>query len=798
MRYRLMASFRGAAYQAGVGPSDEEVTLFAACPPPEELGFRSSAGHWRRRVSVEEIDALWESRPVGRYRGERCMVLDDLGDRMHIAYLGRDLYMARRLGFWEVDRGVFEVVVPRQEIDDLREERSEYELAVVGPDDGDPMDQYPRDRDPRDWDAGGAARYAPGPRDTGPRDTGPGARPRDPMERGLMERGLMDTGPSRAADPRIMRDAAWADGDEAWTDRGADGWADRDASAQDPRDTGTWAAIRDADFREAPEPGGPYPRGRGGWRVRDTGGWERPDTGTWDARDVADMAAREAAREAAAREAAARNGANLADTGAWDPRDMADTGGWDAREINGRTTRQPSDTAPWDVRDMAGTGGRDAREVNGRSTRDTRDPADTGAWDAHDMADTGNWDAREVNGRTSPPADTGGWDAREMNGRTSRGPADTGGWDAREVNGRTSRDTRDPAGTGGWDGRQMGDTGEWSAREVADTGGWQAGEISGRDTRDTRGPADTGGWDAREVAAANRQQIARWDPQETVVWDPVNAGEWDQPARPRGAGAPDARPAPGWQPAETVPLQPRTPDAAAVWHGSPAPEDAGLWSPPEPVNMPATPPRLAIAGAPAPVSAPESRPGSRPEPAHDSRLESAYRAETAYGAPPAPAAPARDGAAWPDVVRPHPDAHVATATPIADPVMARNSATPSEYAAIAGRSVGRRSARKSRVTTQAIFSQLLDLASIPQSAYAVDDEVDGAMCLIRAKGGYEVFSLADQSRHEVRFFDDEEAAYFYLFGILAAEAVRSGYLGPKAPSAQRNADSPGGNPPPLA
>ncbi len=133
MRYRLMASFQGAPYQAGIGPSDEEVTLFAACPPPEELGFRSSSGHWHKRVSVEEIDALWESRPIGRYHGERCMVLDDLGDRMHIAYLGRDLYMARRLGFWEVDRGVFEVVVPRQDITDLGEERGEYELAVFDP-----------------------------------------------------------------------------------------------------------------------------------------------------------------------------------------------------------------------------------------------------------------------------------------------------------------------------------------------------------------------------------------------------------------------------------------------------------------------------------------------------------------------------------------------------------------------------------------------------------------------------------------------------------------------------------------
>ncbi len=657
-------------------------------PAPEELGFRSSAGHWRKRVSVEEIDALWESRPIGRYRGERCMVLDDLGDRMHIAYLGHDLYMARRLGFWEVDRGVFEVVVPRQEIDDLREERSEYELTV-DPYDGDPMERDPRDRDPRDWDPRGAGRYAPGPRDTGP-FTPPGARPRDPMDRaamdrGLMDRGLMDTGPSRAADPRAMRDAAWAerdadaagaerdadaawaerDADAAWVDRDADGWADRDASAQDPRDTGTWAAVRDADFRESPEPGGPYPRGRGGWRVRDTGGWERPDTGTWDAREIAEMAAREEAREAAAREAAAREAA----------------------------------------------------------VRDGRALADTAAWDARDLADTG-------------------------------------GWDAREMNGRAPRETRDPADTGGWDAREMGDTGAWDARDLADTGGWQAGETNGRTARDPLDSAGAGGWDARDAGAGNRREVARWDPQETVVWDPVNAGEWDPPARPQAGGGLDARSAPGWEPAEAVtPLQPRTPDAAAVWHGSPAPEDAGHWIPPEPVNMPVTPPRLAIAGAPAPAPPPGPRP---------------------------------------DVVRPNPDVHLAAATPIADPVTARNSATPSEYAAIAGRSVGRRSARKTRVTTQVIFSQLLELASIPQSAYAVDHEVDGAMCLIRAKGGYEVFSLADQSRHEVRFFDDEEAAYFYLFGILAAEAVRSGYLGPKTPSGQWNGDSPGGNPPALA
>jgi hypothetical protein len=89
---------------------------------------------------------------------------------------------------------------------------------------------------------------------------------------------------------------------------------------------------------------------------------------------------------------------------------------------------------------------------------------------------------------------------------------------------------------------------------------------------------------------------------------------------------------------------------------------------------------------------------------------------------------------------------------------------------------GRRAARKPRLAMSAVFADLVDMARIPRSAYAVDDEVTGAMCLFKTDGGYEVFSCAEDARHEVRFFEDEEAAYFYLFGVLAAEALRNGRL----------------------
>src|SRR6185437_14983699 len=91
MRYRLMASYLGASYQAAVGPSDRDVTLFAAPPPPEEHGFSPAPGGiWRKQVRLDDLDGLWESRPIGSYHGEPCLVLDDLGDRLHIVYLGMD------------------------------------------------------------------------------------------------------------------------------------------------------------------------------------------------------------------------------------------------------------------------------------------------------------------------------------------------------------------------------------------------------------------------------------------------------------------------------------------------------------------------------------------------------------------------------------------------------------------------------------------------------------------------------------------------------------------------------------
>jgi hypothetical protein len=126
VRYRLMASYQGSPFEADLGPTESDIVLFAACPPPEELGFEPATGHWRKQLRRQDVQAVWESRPVGIFQGERCMVLDDLGDRLHIGYLGHDGYQAERLGYWQVDRGVYELVAARSEVTDIVEQRTEY------------------------------------------------------------------------------------------------------------------------------------------------------------------------------------------------------------------------------------------------------------------------------------------------------------------------------------------------------------------------------------------------------------------------------------------------------------------------------------------------------------------------------------------------------------------------------------------------------------------------------------------------------------------------------------------------
>ena len=419
MRLRLMATYRGVPYQAGLGPDGGEATLFSPGPPPEELGFAAAAGHWRKQVRITDLDALWQSRPVGEYRGEPCLVLDDLGDRLHIAYLGRDAARAAQLGYWEIDREVFEVVVARGDVTGQTEERVDFPLTAA-----------------------------------------------------------------------------------------------------------TFGASRPSASEAEPAGFGGEPAGFGG--------------------------------------------------------------------------------------EPAGFGG-------------------------------------------------------------------------------------EPAGFGGEPAGFAGANGDPGPQEKAGPEAYHGAAVNG-------GPAGNG-------------QLAGY------------------------GGADHAS---------------RMPDRMTAWHGSPEP-----WPGPR---------------APA---------GERA----DDLAEDA--AEGAGEGRPRPRRGPRPGP-WPEPWtedEPGPEPWTED-EPRSDPWTEREPGSAPETAPVPGRRTG----RKDRISPESVFAELLSLAAIPHAAYAVDEEVPGAMCLVEADGGFEVFSRTEDARLEVHFFEDEEAAYFYLFGVLAAEAIRSGRLGPNG-SARVNGHRNGAAPP---
>jgi hypothetical protein len=477
MRFRQMATYRGVPYEVGVGPAESDVVLFAACPPPEELGFEPAPGHWRKRVIRAEVDVLWESRPIGTFHGEACLVLDDLGDRLHIVYLGKDARRARELGYWQVDRGVFELLTPRDEVTSLTEEKVEKSLPRPRPEPtAPPQPSYPYGAQP--WSAAPLA--APAPAD---------ARGRGyPAEPALAPAG-------------------------AWTGNGAP-----------PQWTGTGT--------------GGHPAAAGYGPPASPDGWTGPGTG---------------------------------------PQPPA-TG------YGPGTGPQPPATGYGPPANWTGNGA----------------PGGTGSWNGNG---TGGHPAANWTGNGAPP----------------------------------------PAG---WNGNGAPPPAGWTGNGAPPPGGWT-------------GPG-------------------------TGPQPPVSG--YGPPADWTGNGAPAS-----WN---------GTGPAGMNGHGPV--NGNGQWN-----------------GTATAMQAPPSGPNG-----------------------------------------------ILEGTPLAGP---SRRAQPSS---------GRRSARKQRVQTRSIFSELADLAAIPRSAYALEQEADGAMCLLRTDEGFEVFSAADGARHEVRTFEDEEAAYFYLFGVLAAEAVRNGSLNP--------------------
>jgi hypothetical protein len=738
MRYRLMASYLGASYQAAVGPSDRDVTLFAAPPPPEEHGFSPAPGGiWRRQVQLDQLDALWESRPIGSYHGEPCLVLDDLGDRLHIVYLGMDERRAAQLGYWEVDRGVFEVVVPRYDVTDLAEERHEFPIALL-------LSALPA-ASPRALGSGQPAAVGAGSGGNGAAPQGAGGTAGWSAPAGAQQRVRGQLPAAMPAPPA-------------------------GAGLQQPVTGGYPAPGAGHNGAAQPTPGAPGAVAAQGGGAGQFPGGQQPPGGP----AVAGPAGVPAGQFAAV-PGQNMTGQNM--TGAPGSQQAAGAGLLSAPPMQLPPGGQPATAQPTGQQQfppLASLPAAPQAAVPGP-------PASP----------------QPVNGQQAPPA--------------PQAPTTVAAWHGSPSAGGNGTWYFQPAADGG---QQNGTTGRYPG------GGLTPGGYGQQDQGAAQAPLPNG----MPNGFAGMQQYAppapvNGYPQASTL--PPATAQSPQPGQPAQPGMPPQNgqlpqaalftqaqaPQPGQAPPGPAYAAPSVPTATAAPAVSPAPQ-----APPAPFPPPAAPAdtgEIALPGASAadgpvtggpvtggtaqsaaappaaqPAAAYLGSPGASPGPAATQRNAQTGPITAPLAAPPPPAAPheqdappaapAGTGASGPLPASPAP-------TPAFPPGQGAHAGltTGGALSKLTGVVRGRRAARKPRLAMSSIFADLVDMADIPRSAYAVDEEVTGAMCLFKTDGGYEVFSCGEDARTEVRFFEEEESAYFYLFGVLAAEALRNGRLGPR-------------------
>jgi hypothetical protein len=807
MRYRLMASYLGASYQAAVGPSDRDVTLFAAPPPPEEHGFSPAPGGiWRKQVRLDDLGGLWESRPIGSYHGEPCLVLDDLGDRLHIVYLGMDERRAAQLGYWEVDHGVFEVVVPRYDVTDLAEERHEFPIALL-------LAALPAPP-PR---ALGSAEPVP----AGPGRGGPGgpAGPGGPGAPGTGQNGMGMTpqGPGRAigaigpgggAPPVPVPGGALANGQGAGGGAAWNGPAGVPQRAMGQLPSGGRAPLP-APQLHAPHLPAPTSQPAAPAAV------QQPVPGAYySVAGAAQNGAGQQAGPGLPNGLSGRGGAQFPEMPQLHGGQQLPPG-FPRASVPGAPGSQFAIAAP--APGAPGTRGAQAANGTAPLSAPTMQPPGR-QLPAAQQQPAQQFPppppaAQQTAGPPPPAPMTQGTLGQGMLGQgTGPQAAMPQAPMPQPVSPQAPQaaQAQAPTAVAAWHGSPAAANGNgtWYFQPAADPqqggapgtvyapGGLTPGGYARQDQPAAQVPPPNGYGGMQQFAqpapVAGFQQAPappapaapHVQPGQQGMPQPPQPPQVVQPAQaPQPAQGPQFAAPPAPQAAQAPPAPPQAPPAAGppaapgmpggFGAGGTFMPNAGLPAPQAPqapwasMGVPAAAPGPAAA-PPAVQAGPVTAPLPVPPPVAPQPMAAAPPV-----APPAPAgaAPAESGATGP-----------LTTLPPAPPVSQGTHSSMTAVGALSkltGAVRGRRAARKPRLAMSAIFADLVDMADIPRSAYAVDEEVTGAMCLFKTDGGYEVFSCAEDARHEVRFFEEEEAAYFYLFGVLAAEALRNGRLSPR-------------------
>jgi hypothetical protein len=113
------ASWRGADYEAVPGV-DGEVRLYTATPADGFDEVRS--GRFVRIVPNGEVDDLRYVRTRCTWRGEPFVIIGEHGGWVRLEYSGGRAPVATALGLENVDVGVYQTWVARDEVEQLHEE----------------------------------------------------------------------------------------------------------------------------------------------------------------------------------------------------------------------------------------------------------------------------------------------------------------------------------------------------------------------------------------------------------------------------------------------------------------------------------------------------------------------------------------------------------------------------------------------------------------------------------------------------------------------------------------------------
>ncbi len=655
MRYRLMASYQGSPFEAGIGPTDGDIVLFAACPPPEELGFEPATGHWRKQLRIQDVQAVWESRPVGTFRGERCMVLDDLGDRLHIGYLGHDAYKAEQLGYWQVDRGVFELVAPRTEVSEILEERSEYpRVATAAPVSGGyPTGPgYPNSR---------SQPIQPG--QSGSQPIQPGQSGSQPIQPG--QSGSQPIPPAGHSGPLPTVSSQSAGHDEL--------------APPVELGTGPVQPYRPAEFSLPAEPARSALSGEHGIPAGYLPHDPLPGASAYaPAASPEPYPARPPTAPGAYGNVPSYPAADLPLTpGSLDPGGISQVLDHTTGVAVPVTAEAP---LPLEAEAMRAASARRPRQ-SAAQRRNGVAPADRPAVATHAPVPAAPPSGMPASGPASASASA---PAMPASAPVTHAPAPA-------VPGPAVPGPAVPAPAG----------------------------VMPASAPVTLGPA--------RVMPAVPDFSAPASPSVAIPAGPVQ--EPDFAARPDLPGRPDLSGRPDLPGSPDLPGRPGVPGQ---------PDVLGPADPAGQQGFSDAPGRVQAAAEPAGLG-----PGTE------------QHAAPLYVVPDPLPGPAEPRLAQPDL-----------AGPGAERSGPARSTAPTRQ---------RRAARR-RMATERLFADLASQAGIPADTYAVGEEVEGAMCLIQTDGAFEVFHSADGARHELQVFATEESACFYLFGVLAAEAVRTGSL----------------------